>query len=346
MAARYFLRSLNLLRSGRNYFYYDKIQTNFINLQFIRLKQWRQPKSWSFNNKFKQNLIIASSGLWGLFKFGDDEENDAESELIMLIKRSVLLIQKDEFKKAEQMLHVALRQAQMLQNEQGITYIYYVMADLAFQVGEIEKAQNLYKSVMQRLLSSGTPQDDIKIVHISLKIARLYEQDGNPSMAENGYQFCIQTMNTHLKDNPDDEETLILWATLKDWYAKMLTTQSRYPEALDNFLEAYKVCSQVNGKDHEWSLLLMNDLGMVLSVLGQHDDALKYLEEAVEIGKSVKDLDLTEMYINLGFVYLSKSLYKEAHKACMEGLKYAKENGKDDCLEEANQCLSAVKGLF
>lgn len=77
------------------------------------------------------------------------------------------------------MLHIALRQAQSLQNEDGITYVYDVMANLAFEVGEFEKAEKLFKSVMQRILAAGTPQDDLKIVHMSLKMAKILEFKGD-----------------------------------------------------------------------------------------------------------------------------------------------------------------------
>ena len=73
------------------------------------------------------------------------------------------------------MLHVALRQAQSLQNQDGITYVYDVMANLAFEVGEYDKAEKLFRSVMQRVIANGTPEDDIKIVHMSLKMAKILE---------------------------------------------------------------------------------------------------------------------------------------------------------------------------
>ena len=77
------------------------------------------------------------------------------------------------------MLHLALRQAQTTKNEDGITYVYDVMANLAFEVGEHEKAQKLFKAVMQREIAKGTPQDDLKIVTMSLKMAKILELKGD-----------------------------------------------------------------------------------------------------------------------------------------------------------------------
>ena len=77
------------------------------------------------------------------------------------------------------MLHIALRQAQTIQHYQAITYIYDLMANLAYDVGDFQKAETLFVTVMQRLISTGTAQDDLKIVHISLKMAKIYEKEGD-----------------------------------------------------------------------------------------------------------------------------------------------------------------------
>lgn len=75
------------------------------------------------------------------------------------------------------MLHLALRQAQTLQNVDGITYIYDVMANLAFDNGDYKKAEKLFVTVMQRELARGTKQEDIKMIHMSLKLAKIMEEN-------------------------------------------------------------------------------------------------------------------------------------------------------------------------
>lgn len=84
--------------------------------------------------------------------------------------------QHDEFKNAEQMLHVALRMAQQTQNSDGVAYINDLLANVAFAQGELDKAEVLFKDVMQRVLAKGMAKDDIKIIHMSLKLAKIYEQ--------------------------------------------------------------------------------------------------------------------------------------------------------------------------
>lgn len=73
------------------------------------------------------------------------------------------------------MLHLALRQAQTLQNYDAVTYVYDVMANLAFDTGDYHKAEKLFVSVLQRLMSNGASEDDMRVIHISLKMAKVFE---------------------------------------------------------------------------------------------------------------------------------------------------------------------------
>lgn len=111
--------------------------------------------------RFSRTKILALTILgWLGFEKTDEEK---ESELIMTLKRAVLSEQREEFNKAEQLLHLALRLAQQQQNQQGILYCYDLMANLAFNQLQLDKSEKLFVSVMQILLSNGLAQDDLKV---------------------------------------------------------------------------------------------------------------------------------------------------------------------------------------
>lgn len=150
---------LNFLRKFR----LNKFSSAIVTVKYIKSNSainliCRQSPS-IFNGNLSGNLLF-SAGI--LSMFSKDEET-AEDKLINTIKRSILCIQRDEHQKAEQMLHLALRMAQDMQNKDGITYVFDVMANLAMLQGEFEKAEKLFVTVMQRLLSEGYAQDDIKV---------------------------------------------------------------------------------------------------------------------------------------------------------------------------------------
>ncbi|XP_012286118.1 tetratricopeptide repeat protein 19 homolog, mitochondrial isoform X2 [Orussus abietinus] len=302
-----------------------------------RQESGRQP----FNNKF----LLLAFGFFGLLNEKKPEED--ESELIMTIKRSILLTQKGEYKKAEQMLHVALRQAQTLQHYDAITYIYDLLANLAFDMGDYGKAEPLFVSVMQRLISTGTPQNDLKIIHISLKVAKSFQHKGDVRKAEDGYKFCLKTLQEHIDSGTNNEDVMLLRAMTMDWYARFLLSQSRLTEAYKNFLQSYELSVQVNGKVHDQTVILLNDLGTVSSMLGNEDQALEYFTEAAEIGKNLPEMeDLGWIHINLGKLYIIKGLYDAAKKACEKGFLISKARNNEESLAEARNCLSEVKKIL
>lgn len=97
-----------------------------------------------------------------------EDETTPEGKLKTTLKRTILMIRRREFEKAEQMAHLALRMAQDIQNYDGITLCYDIMANLAFDQEQYQKAEKLFESVIQRLLQNGVPQDDIKVCYVKM----------------------------------------------------------------------------------------------------------------------------------------------------------------------------------
>lgn len=105
---------------------------------------------------------LTIGGLMSFLK-GENKDETPEDKLIMTIKRGILCIQREQYDKAEQMLHVALKMAQDLQNRDGVVYIYDTLANLAMQNQQFAKAEKLFVSVMQYLMGAGTEETDIKV---------------------------------------------------------------------------------------------------------------------------------------------------------------------------------------
>lgn len=95
-------------------------------------------------------------------KMGIDESTP-ELKLTATLKRTILAIHRQQYDKAEQMGHLALRMAQDIQHYDGITLCYDTMGNLAFVRKQYEKAEKLFESVLQRLLEKGVAQDDLRV---------------------------------------------------------------------------------------------------------------------------------------------------------------------------------------
>lgn len=127
-------------------------------LAFFRKNEEEEPTKESFLDKILPEEIALL-----LKKKPVQDETTPEGMLTTTIKRTILCIQRQQFEKAEQMAHLALRMAQDIQHYDGITLCYDIMANLAFDREQYQKAQNLFEDVLQRLLQKGVEQDDIQV---------------------------------------------------------------------------------------------------------------------------------------------------------------------------------------
>ncbi|KAF5298431.1 hypothetical protein FQR65_LT01209 [Abscondita terminalis] len=279
-----------------------------------------------------------SNRCWLGFMEGDEKK---ESELIMTLKRAVLATNREQYDKAEQLLHLALRLAQQQQNEQGITYCYDLMANLAFNRFELDKSEKLFISVCQRLLGAGLPQDDLKVIHISLKLARICHLKGEDEKADIGYNWCLDKIQEKKNANVDSK---MLYGIINDWYAQFLLDKNNVTGSLKHLQEAYNVCSITNGAVREQSMLLLNDLGITHWRAGNMDSATNCLKEAVSIGNSLDDkTHVGVINANLGLIYLQKGIIKEAEKFCKNALKLGNRHENEESISQANYCFEQIK---
>ncbi|KAI4488817.1 hypothetical protein M0802_011242 [Mischocyttarus mexicanus] len=341
-----YIKINNHLRINIPVIYYSLSVNNYKYLYKSNNRSYNNDNNKKYGNT-NHNYFFLSGLFYGLFNFNNDIEEEEIPELIMTIKRSILAMQRKEFKKAERMLHVALREAQSLQNHNAITYIYDLMANVAFETEQFKKAESLFILVLGRLFAKGISQQDLKVMHISLKLANIYEHTGEIEKAETGYKFCLENIQIHADNDPENENTLILLAMACDWYAQMLLSLGKYADAHHYFERSYNLCVKVNGRVHEQTVNLLNYLGTVSCKMQEYDKAIEYLTTAIEIGRALPDLvHLGSVHVNLGDVYLRKGLYSEAKKACTNGRIIATKREDDESLVEANKCLADIEKLM
>lgn len=278
-----------------------------------------------------------------------EEAEKRESELIIMIKRGILALKGGELNKAEQLLHVALKMAQETNNEQAVTYIFDLLANLAYQREQYPKAQRLFKDVLQRLLSGGMAEDDNAVVEISLKLASVYASEGDYEKAVQGFQFCIATQEEKISKHGEanlDEDSLLLWAMSMDWYARFLLNLHKFELAKQHFLKAYEMSVRVSGPLHSQTAVLLNDIGSVCSLQKNYTEAVDYLEKAIAAARESESPEIGSFYVNLGTVFLQQGLHGEAKRCCREGLALSKKLKNKDGAEEAEICLTEIEKVI
>ncbi|XP_058820585.1 tetratricopeptide repeat protein 19 homolog, mitochondrial [Topomyia yanbarensis] len=287
--------------------------------------------------------VITASTFLSWFSKKNDEDTP-ESKLITTIKMSILSIQREEYKKAEQLLHVALKMAQDLQSKDGITYIFDIMANLAMEVGEFAKAEKLFVEVMQRLFADGFLEDHMKMLHISSKVAHLEQLQGHLDKAAQGFEWTISKLEENLKRMGDDKEVRELWGLTKNWYAQLLMEMKRFAEAKHCFQQAYDAYTEIHGKLTEEGLSILNNISVACSNLEDYATAEKYLQEAIALAVQIPDLAEAGVYrANLGLLYLQQGLLKQANEFCSFAWKYGKQHKHEETVIQADYCLQQIR---
>lgn len=271
-----------------------------------------------------------------------DEEETPEEQLIMTIKRSILAIQRQEYDKAEQMLHLALKMAQDLQHKDGITYVYDVLANLAMERGQFKNAEKLFTDVMRRLFANGETEDSLKILHMSSKIAHMAHLQDNFEKATQGFKWTLEK----LKNLPDSEDLQEIKAITYDWYGQLLVEQQKFAEAKKCFQEAFEIFKSKYGDTYSELIPLLNNLSVAALGLDDTQSASKSLKMALELIKKIPEATNEGLLqANLGLVYLRDGLTEQAKSTCTYAYKLGKKMQDDDSVEQANYCLNEIKKL-
>lgn len=85
------------------------------------------------------------------------------------------MFQNGDYNAFEETLHEALKIAIDLQNVDGISHVYDVLANGALMNKEYDKAKDLFNKLIKRLYDQGYMKNDLNILLLGLKVSKIYE---------------------------------------------------------------------------------------------------------------------------------------------------------------------------
>lgn len=300
-----------------------------------------------FYNPFIFRYDVKLAGLLTFLGLRSEPEKD-EDPLIKTIKLGILSIMKENYDDAEIILHLALKIAQERQDAQGITYVYDMLANVSFNKKEWKTAEILFVETMKRMISSGTDQTDNAIVEMSMKIAQIYDKLNKHDKAVDGFKFCIKTQQEKLKKFSNEfEEELInakaLLGMVHSAFALYFLNRNKFGEAFEQYNAGLKISLDINGEENPQTLVLMNDVGTVHSLLKRYNEAAELINKAIKIGEKISSPDLPAFYCNLAAVELRRKNVETAEKACQIAIDKARKLEDKSTLEEALLAMQDIK---
>lgn len=254
------------------------------------------------------------------------------------------------------MLHVALRTAHDIQHHKARTYIIDAMANIAYEVEDLQKAEKLFKETMRHLIADGALENDNTIIHISAKLAKLYGLFEEELKASEGFKFCVKHLDQKLKEGTDDFDTLALYSLVLSWYGEYVYSRGKPEESLKLFKKSHEVSLKINGPYHPQSLLQLNNMAASYSLMNRLEEAVNCLNQAISLVQEHKmddgEYDLPFYHLNLANVYLTQlenptedpaQLLRKASECCQKAMRLARKAGVKQVLKEAEKCLATIK---
>lgn len=232
--------------------------------------------------------------------------------------------------------------AQTVKNQLAETYIFDLMGNLAYESNELEKAEKLFVVVIQRLIQlEKAAEDDIRILHISTKIAHIAYLKNDLKKAMLGFEYVLEKIEK--KDYLNDDNMYELYGLVKNFLGQAYISQKQHNKARLALLDALKIFEKFKEDLSEDGMVLLNNLSVCHAELKEFVIAEKYLLQAIEIAKQLKIEDISPYQVNLGMLFFKQKLIEKAQKSCRAAWQVAKKANNKEALSGAEKCLDLVK---
>lgn len=209
-------------------------------------------------------------------------------------------------------------------------------------LGQLQKAEKLFVDVMQRLMGlEKATEDDVRVLHISSKIAHIAYLQENIDKALLGYNFVLDKIKS--RDYLNEENYHELYGVVKNLIGQAFIALKRYPDAKAAFLEAHTIFKKYKDETTEDGMILLNNLSCACAELKEYASAQEYLKEAMAIATKINLEDISPYHVNMGMLYFKQKLFEKAKTSCSQGYKMAKQYENADATKAADRCLDEVK---
>lgn len=328
------------------------------------------------HNHQNHHHIVSLLAVMGLFKkmsTGDIEEEKSKlsdeqkikkmNPTEILIAKGVLSMCDQDYTKANELFHKALRLSQDENNEEQETLILNLLASNFFEADDFDNAEKLFIDLIKRMIANNVEPTDPAILELSLKLASIYSKNKlTHEKAIKGFKFVINSLLLRLEDivinvgdldvkdlSDDKKDQLALLGWSYDWFAKHLLSINDYNGAAEMLKKALEISSKVLGPNHDQTLILLNDVGTTMAMNNDPEEGKTFLQKAVEGAIESQSKELASFYVNLGLVNLKLRKFNEAKRYCEYSIELATKNSEHhnsgDILKLSQHCLSEIKRL-
>jgi CHAT domain-containing protein/tetratricopeptide (TPR) repeat protein len=185
-------------------------------------------------------------------------------------------------------------------NEYQLAVSAYNLAIVFEDLGQIDKALELYREAEKNLLESNTTKNFLSDVYVGLSHISFYSGDLNKAE-----EYSEKAMDVGIKSygelNPNMTFVYVS-------YANILESQGKYEEAIALLEKSLKIRKSTYGEYHRWTCESHYDLANSYMMIKAYDKAEKLYKKAIEIGLRIQ----SELYLANAQNYLAKLYIDQA----------------------------------
>ena len=241
---------------------------------------------------------------------------NSEGEYMFSINTVFRIEQLEKLSGKSGILHVKLRPIstrdkrlrqlmQVVRNDIERSTMMFQLAELMLIMEQYSTAETIYKRIINETLE----MDIVNIEFIHVQLARIREFMNDSVGALECYERTMEIANSHRPIN--DSVCQIILVKI----ATLLHILKKFDVALEKFRQALALELQASVPDYPQRAILYNDIGIVLSDQGKHNETLEYHEQslAINLDHAPNDhVNLAINYNNIGTTYTNMENYEMA----------------------------------
>ncbi len=182
----------------------------------------------------------------------------------------------------------------------------YNIALVYDDLGQSEKAMELYKQAETHLLNSERKENFLSDVYVGMALIYFYSGDLVKSEA-----YAEKALEKGLISYGEFNPNMTFVYTT---YANILEAEEKYKEAIALLEKNLKIRKSTYGEFHRWTCETYYDLANAYLLVKKYDQAEEYYKKAIEIGKKINSRQylanarnyLAQLYLNRG-MYLDEA---------------------------------------
>ncbi|ENN83593.1 hypothetical protein YQE_00052, partial [Dendroctonus ponderosae] len=248
---------------------------------------------------------------------------DVEENISHLMTLARIALEKGDTERATAILEMGIKICEDYGVYVALPYMYDILASISFAMGNMDKAEHLLVSAIEKLVQIGTSDNDNQLVDFQLRLARIDSAYENNDMAEIGFRDCLNKQKSKILGGDTSTKTGMLYVNVLFWYGLHKIRSNEHKNAKELITSAYDYSQKIKGLSPYEEMVILYTLADLHMQLGQNNLALENINSAILLCKSIGSTDMPRCYLKLAQIYVNLEIWPNARVYCEEAIKMA-----------------------